>query len=90
MSFKRIEQETAPLQERPSPEHCALDTLASLESTLRTGINVAEASLPRRCPLQTCTPRTPPISAIRFPDALSSREDGLPASSEFSEDQPQD
>lgn len=41
--------------------------------------------LPRRRPLQTCTPRTSPISAIRFPDALPSREDGFPASSEFSE-----
>lgn len=46
--------------------------------------------LPRRRPLQTCTPRTSPMSAIRFRDALPSREDGLPASSEFSEVQLQD
>lgn len=36
-----------------------------------TGINAAEASLPKRRPLQTCTSRTyVRISAIPFPDAL--------------------
>lgn len=54
---------------------------------MRTGINVAEAS--PETVLQTRTPRTSPMSAIRLPDALPSREDGLPASSELSAVQPQ-
>nr|CAI9691000.1 unnamed protein product [Rangifer tarandus platyrhynchus] len=72
------EQEAAPLRERSSLEH--YQQRASLESTVCTGINVAEASLPRRRPLQTCTPRTyVRISAIPFPDALPWREHGFSA-----------
>ena len=68
----------APLRERSTLEH--YKHRAPLESTVCTGINVAEASLPKRRPLQTCTSRTyVRISAIPFPDALPWREHGLSA-----------